>query len=63
MDPDLDILPVRAADVPVFFMSVFRSIADGIPVFSEAHALCIDSIDAVTYSPFDNDRTSLRQEP
>ena len=43
--------------------SKFRSIVDGIPVLMQAHAHCIDPIDAVTCSTFDNKRTSLRKTP
>ena len=43
-------------------MSDFRSIADGMYLM-QAHAHCIDPIDAVTCSTFDNNRTSLRKAP
>ena len=56
-----------SALVYISCMSDFRSIADGIAVtpvwyLMQAHAHCIDPIDAVTCSTFDNNRTSLQFE-
>ena len=45
--------------------SKFRSIVDQMAFLylMQAHAHCIDPIDAVTCSTFDNNRTSLRKAP